>query len=677
MAEAIPANIDFYFKRNGFTIHEDVKETDVYLDLGNRNGDGVIDHHGLKAPDQDTATLLLSAIHDTTDPNHEHLVGLKKHFSEGDNIRIYTHVSPDTDSICSSYILLQYLQGRQEELAPQLSSLAMYSLKVDQGDKDSLVDEARLTVYTGICLLSSNRVLQKRFGEETSEDKSSETNLQGKHSKEIMADGLALAACALGDDPDTGLEKNLKEKETELYKILKDSLEEDYQLYLEKDQPDHRTCHFWCESEKCYKDVKGAIFHQTPESDFSYIYARREGYPFTIVPWTLSNEHPSLAENVFLSLDEKSRPEGTDLKMYQSFFEQLEQLKEAQILENAGYIARNRGFQRPGENEGILGVTDDPWHLTGDGLLLCTPRSGSALSYETIIDAFKGNPTAIHGFRTYELSGQKGDASQLEEEKKDSPASQWIQAFRHRLQDSPDKKHFAYAEPDSSLIGHDNEILKEYCLNAAGMTYSRAFDERFFVPSYNMAVYTDARCTIILCCRPEGTDAESAVSTDIGKLYLTDAETDKLSQDISTLYAINDAVLQLEQRIHTAKAKEVKSMRTDLSSYVQQTQALLAKDAGSLTQSILRHVYDALHMDERLTSTNESLERKNADYAEETFGIFNKVAVIFVPVSIISDIIQTGFLHMDSIFAPPAGIGWSVVLIITIITLIWMWRKKS
>lgn len=119
------AAVQFVFVPFGFTAPPSLVGQDrLFLDVGNRLAEGVIDHHHLRGADgptaklvRDRATLIDAAVN--------------PHYTDGTLFTLVLHQHPDLDAVASTALALSYLATRA--LPPQADALIRYVEGADAG----------------------------------------------------------------------------------------------------------------------------------------------------------------------------------------------------------------------------------------------------------------------------------------------------------------------------------------------------------------------------------------------------------------------------------------------------------------------------------------------------------------------------------------------------------------
>jgi hypothetical protein len=152
----IENRVRFDFVPKGSFITETISKNHIYLDVGNRLGYGIIDHHQLPfREDARSAASLLSR-------NQNFLDKAKEEAQHGKNeILILLHSDPDLDCFVSTYFALCYLTG--VEISEQFLKMVRYTDGVDQGCIGLDMDH-KYNLYSA-CMMLVHELSQKKFEE--------------------------------------------------------------------------------------------------------------------------------------------------------------------------------------------------------------------------------------------------------------------------------------------------------------------------------------------------------------------------------------------------------------------------------------------------------------------------------------------------------------------------------
>ena len=189
--------IEFFYvyEKRGKTAPKDILENELWVDVGNRAADGVLDHHQEEGKNSAFSVVLEKV--DCYNRVKEYVRETEKKLKKPE-IYFHVHELPDIDCIAGTYVIQQMLcQGREdpkEAIIDTVEKLEEYINIIDQG-KGMM---PRVTLYAYIC----------KIGMGIEDEKA--------RSKAIMTEGLKVFGLVVNELEKKAQEGALEEPDIEI-----------------------------------------------------------------------------------------------------------------------------------------------------------------------------------------------------------------------------------------------------------------------------------------------------------------------------------------------------------------------------------------------------------------------------------------------------------------------------
>ena len=364
--------IKFQFVRNGTTAEEMPEENVIWIDVGNRMGKGILDHHG-NASERDDSVCAAEMVY-----RNQNLV--LDNISDSNNLTIVGHTFPDFDCVSSAYLVAKLVQ--EGTLSPEMEKLVQYAKLTDTGR----INPSRNDIQNPYSILAAFGYMPKNEGVPFDE---LNTN--------IMKDGFKLLDYCLErikENPDLTFESpeligenspfreeiELLKSASKEYETVVASAEETQMALPQSDGIGHQS-------------VSGIFIKDIPDNKLTRglmkAWLRNDGYVFTFLP--------SYEGNSYLTNDGQVREDikvnavtisvapdcGVNLRGLGKRIEKAEAI-ECERMDIKRYSKGRNGeisyTNRPGYD------SPDPWYDgRGHGYeIIASPMSGSVLSVSEI-----------------------------------------------------------------------------------------------------------------------------------------------------------------------------------------------------------------------------------------------------------------------------------------------------
>jgi hypothetical protein len=334
-------NIQYSFIPAGTVAEAELNR--IYLDVGNRLCNGVIDHHHSDAPEQSATEIVL---------NRPELVTAQIG-AEGHPMTITTHHFPDLDAISATYIAGEHLLGKP--ISKFHRWLASYTSAIDAG-------KLKLNPDNAICVYSIflGRTHQSSIATNSMDIDSVSLNMlcSGLNLLEFLCQSASALPSKLED---TQFLRSLPELAKDIAWVENDF--ERYRQDMCKAELFKATLPL--QNGEGYKEVNG-LWISKPESALFKSWARGSG--FTLTATQLSDSR------IIISV-----PPDQDVNL-KGLGERLE-TKETEVREQMG--KQRLGQNRPGYD------SPDPWYDGRSPLhhytIIDSPRDGTVIGMEDIL----------------------------------------------------------------------------------------------------------------------------------------------------------------------------------------------------------------------------------------------------------------------------------------------------
>ncbi|MDQ2087417.1 hypothetical protein RBH29_13375 [Herbivorax sp. ANBcel31] len=367
------------------------KSSTLFLDLGNRLEEGVIDHHHLNTITKDNVEEKVTCAAQLVFLYPEYF----KHIADCEKVNIILHDEPDFDAISSLFLVIYYNEYKK---IPKISQLLIkYAGENDQGKHRTDLN----FLEEPINVLKFSYIIEK------SENKSTKGRIELFNN--VVRKGLLLLEKineAIENDLYGEITFDVKSKDKlfsiyeEFFKEEIKCIQKDYEKYKkERDNPD--ICIKKCvalplkSDDKKTIEVDALIWKQIPDCIMHKEYARVDktssscqGYVLTFIPVKSKDKYK---KDVIISV----RNDGeVNLKGICKYFELKEQELRGELQcndnEKKEGNGRKNSSKRPGYENQIWCINDDPWFDGNnyDYTILQGPTAKSLLNYRQMQECF-------------------------------------------------------------------------------------------------------------------------------------------------------------------------------------------------------------------------------------------------------------------------------------------------
>lgn len=650
-----------------------VSEREVWLDVGNSLGMGCFDHHQGQSGYHSTLEALLE--------NLQYLANLKKSVEDQKEIVVHLHRGPDMDCVASWYVVRYFLEHEGTEFDALFGKdgtvrqkLLKYVSDIDEG-KGKHVKVP--TLYALFSLLAMNK-----------EEKIKEKD------RYVVEKGLELISLAVGlleGDKENNIDLSKYDfSDSKLFKseeihIIKDSLDKYSNEYIEeKNNSDisFEKIAIWKKTKGSndYKleEVDAAIWEKVSENPFGYLYAREEGNLVTIVPYSIKGRNGDETTRFFASVNtDIDNNYDYSLKPIVEIIEQMEQMEEQRYYDQTGRYRRDHSQPRKDKShldEAPFSATSDPWYFSPEEDLFDAPRDQSILDYNDILEVIRHKGSNVK--KSYVLSIGCDREPQIiyrKGEQNDVALSRWQQDVCKLISSDTDFK-IVFAELDSSLARHSNQILKAYCMNLTGRSFHECNESQFLFLDYRTCIYADLNCVIILVAT-HGDDSYSGLPI----ASILSVEPSKSSEDSATF--IKDIVKVLKQRSDLLEYGEKigKTKISDRKTIEKLNDSLIEFSAQVQEDEVIhdhleRKVYfflkDEFEIDRLKSSVIEEINILVNESRNRLVSKLNVLSSLAVPFILIATLFQMGIFRFEEMFILSgvwACIGWGIVILLGVV----------
>ena len=650
-----------------------VSEREVWLDVGNSLGMGCFDHHQGQSGYHSTLEALLE--------NLQYLANLKKSVEDQKEIVVHLHRGPDMDCVASWYVVRYFLEHEGTEFDALFGQdgtvrqkLLQYVSDIDEG-KGKHVNVP--TLYALFSLLAMNK-----------EEKIKEKD------RYVVEKGLELISSAvdlLEGDKENNIDLSKYDfSDSQLFKpeeihIMKDSLDKYSNEYIE--EKNNSDISF--EKISIWKKVKGsddykleevdaAIWEKVSKNPFGYLYAREERNLVTIVPYSIKGRNGDETTRFFASINtDIDKNYDYSLKPIVEIIEQMEQMEEQRYYDQTGRYRRDHSQPRKDKShldEAPFSATSDPWYFSPEENLFDAPREQSLLDYNDIIEVIRHNGSNVK--KSYVLSvgcDQEPRIIYCKREQNDAALCRWQQDVCKLIGGDTDFK-IIFAELDSSLIRHSNQILKAYCMNLIGRSFHECNESQFLFLDYRTCIYADLNCVIILVAT-HGDDSYSTLPV----AGLLNAELSRKSENSAAL--IKDIVkvikqrsdlLEYEGKIGKTKINDRKTIEKLNDRLIEFSARVQKEDMiyDQLERKIYFFLKNEFEIDKLKSSVIEDINILVNESRNRLVSKFNILSSLAVPFILIATIFQMGIFRFEEVFYLSgvwAYIGWGIVILLVVV----------
>ena len=673
-------NYRYRFEKYGELIPSSgILKNEVWLDVGNALKMGCFDHH----QEEKYGSALMALLENT-----KFLADLKESAEEQKEIVVHLHKAPDMDCVTCWYVVKYFLEHERQEFDALFGENGMargilsYVNNIDAGKRNIVKNP---TLYALFCSLDKNKEKSEKTGEYVVEK-----------GIELIELAVGLLSEKITEDLETydlSEIENVRNNYVDEIQIIANSLCE-YEEEKNNNDIFFEKISIWKKDNdsKDYvlKEVPAAIWRKIPnELSFGYLHAREEGNVVTIVPYSIKGRNGKETTRVFVTINRDIDTENEySLKPIVEIIEQMEQVEEQRLYVQTGRYRRD--YSKPRYASGPLSkvpfsTTSDPWFFTTEEDLFDAPRNESLLDYADIVEVIRNNGSNVK--KSYVLSAECDREFNIiweKVEQKNVALCRWQQDV-HQLISNEKIYKIVFAELDSSLIRHSNEILKAYCMNLIGRSFHEYNESRFLFLDYRTCIYADLNCVIILVAT-HGDNSYSELPI-AGLLRVSTSE--EISEEIMESKLFRDIIKVLKQRLklldysekigELRKRKDIEKLNDDLLRFSAEVQT---EDAinNNLEREIYTFLKDEFEIDKLKSSVMDEMNilvNESRDRLVSKFNILSSVAVPFV---LIATLFQMGIIKFGevlSLYGRGAWIGWIVTLIIAVLMSAVLLRGKK
>ena len=664
-------------------------ENEVWIDVGNTLGMGLFDHHQ-GGEGSAFSTVLL---------NTKYLKKLKKSAVEGKDIHVHMHEAPDMDCISSLWFIKKFLELSKDEFDLFCSSKVVEKFReyVDSIDEG----KGKETSYPTLYAIFSN------IGENSDKD------LQNTY-KTIVERGLELLAIAedkLKEDSDTDLfTYDFGRECRDLFgEEIHDISDSEYKREKTENKIDFCKIELWNKDNELVP-VEAAIWKEESRGSNGYSFARKEGCVLTVVPSFCLDKEKTFTR-VFASINPEKDPERNyTLKPIAEIIEQMEQVEEKALFQKEGRYRRD--YSKPRDTSGHFSknpfaVTSNPWCISEAEDFFDAPYGYSLLDYRDILEVIKNNGSSVK--KSFAISykwDEDRSVSKPDYARYRIPLNLWEDTVRiwkdpENASDDREKDDYSgisengariiYAELDSSLLRHSNEMLKAICMNIVGGTYHECRDDEFLFLNYRTCIYADLNYVVILVATSSKEDQEKDLPSDENTgnsldRYIDTKDNDKfmaspLIQDILRLMDFRNSILFVGGQVGDVDISDRKAIEK-LNKKMLQLSIEHQRD-GIKNNYIEKSVYDFLlnryEIDSLKSSIMEEVSVLTGEARDRMVSKFNVLSAFAVPFILIATIFQIGiikFQEVVSLTGTKALLGWCFVIVLIAVIIYLLGRNK-
>ena len=681
-------NYIYVFEKHGMLAPSSgAMDNEVWIDVGNALEMGLFDHH-----QGNEGVSAFSTIFD----HQEFLENLKKSAAQGRDIIVHMHEAPDIDCIASLWLVRQFLELDKEEYNAFISSDVAKKLLhfVNDIDEGKGKDTYKPTLYA----IFSN------IGESTKYKNENINPLVVNKGLEL----ISLAVDLLKSDPLTELYSydfsvEFSDTFAEEIALISDA---EYRREKDNEKIDFCNVEVWTKDNQL-EVIRSAIWLEASNCCNGYNFARNEGYILTVFPRSVRDDDGSFT-SVMVSIDPgKDIEEKYTLKPIAEIIEQMEQIEEAYLFTGSGKYRRDYSKSRTDNghcSQKPFAVTSNPWFVAENESFFDAPYGGSLLRYEDIVELIKNNGSTVK--KSFGISYKwKNTKSVVKADyvRNYVPLSSFQKEVKSWT--DPDNSQgrvgeksyvpgegmrIVFAEVDSSLIKHNNEMLKAVCMNIAGGTYHECSDDQFLFLDYRTVLYADQSFVIILAATSKKKDENSLDESTYNLLSISDyinTANEKeflnspLIRQIIELFDFRNKMVETSKDTGNIKLSDRKAIESLNSKMLQLS---LEHQKISIKESYIeKSVFNFLNEKYELENIRSSVMNETAVLVNEArdkmVSKFNTLSAFAVPFILIATVFQMGIIKFEELvnvtgFA--ANVGWGGVIILIAI-LIFLLGKNS
>ena len=658
-------NYIYYFEDHNIIINTStILNNEIWVDVGNTISQGCFDCHQTR---EYTSTLSLVT------KNISLIDALKRNLSNKGDLFIHTHKEPDIDSICSIYAIKYYLEHSVEEFKIVFGERGLAAGLIDfvndivQGKGKNV---NTLNFYTVFSSLDEGM------------EHSDETDLHVLKRGEKL---ISIVIDAIKKTPDIDLHTfDISEILTDEFNSIR--IKNDRTRYLQDKKNNNivfENIPVWTKK-GTLKETPAAIWKTLPESYIGYIYAREDGYPLTIVPYSIKGENNNTTR-VYISIDpEYGGCEQLSLKPFAELIEQMEQIQEQSLFETTHIYRRDRSrIRKDIEHFGKapFSVTFDPWYLNNNEDLIVSPRCESIQSYNDIIDVLRHNGTVVYYSRFIEYSCSPNKKLKQEHFNELS-----ISAWESKMQSCIEKSdnyslNYLIAELDCSLVRHGNKILETLCANISGSSLGNTFSEYCFFIDYSTCIYADLKNIIVLYARLDQESFKNKYSNQNSKLQSSIFGNDSIDRYVEKIWRQRVHLINIGETITNAVGNYFLSEKIyrDWITFSAEVQ----KD-DIIENSRDREIYFFLKKRFGINELKDNIMNECNLVVNESRNQlvyrFNLLSALAVPFILIATLFQMGILKFEEVIkltGKNAEAGWVTIILIIIVFILLLLKKPK
>lgn len=651
-------------KRGDLIPSSGILKNEVWLDVGNSLKMGCFDHHH-----EDEYGSALMALLDNT----KFLGDLKESADAQKEIIVHMHEGPDMDCVACWYVVKYFLEHERREFDALFGEngtargILSYVNDIDAGKRKIVKNP---TLYALLFSLDKNK------------EKSEKTD------EYVVERGIELIGLAVGLLSEKKVEDlasyNLSQ-DSNIRKIFADEIQiiENSRCEYEKEKSNNdisfEPISIWRKDDSqdyVLEKVQAAIWKKTPnELSFGYIHAREEGNIVTIVPYSIKGRDGACTTQVLASIDpDNNSKKKYSLKPIVEIIEQMEQVEEQRLYVQTGRYRRD--YSKPREASGRLSkipfsTTSDPWFFNAEEDVFDAPRDKSLLDYADIIEVIRHNGSNVK--KAYVLSIGDDNEPGVVYERKGAALIRWQQDVYELISNDTDYK-IVFAELDSSLIRHSNEILKAYCMNLIGRSFHECNESRFLFLDYRTCIYADLNCVIIfVATHGDDSYSELPISGLLGVSTAKEIIDSNLVVDINKIHKQRLALLDYSKKIGELKErKDIEKLNDRFLRFSANVQGENVIN-NNLEREIYAFLKEEFEIDRLVSSVMDEMNILVNESRDRLVSKFNTLSSVAVPFVLIATVFQMGIIKFDEFFGlygRGAQTGWIIVILIIIVLMV-------
>ena len=652
----------------------ELRDNEVWLDVGNSLGMGYFDHHHV-GDYKSTLDAIVCNLH--------YLENLKKSAERNETIIVHMHEEPDLDCVASYYAVQYYLEKGEEEFRKDFilnlngCKFVDYINGIDTGkDKNT----TRPTLYAIFSVLDD--------GNEQSVDKDKMVVERGLYLLKVAVDKLFKENIDLKMH-DFSEELNVKDSFKEEISII-NSAKAKYEEEKNNNTVVFEEVSVWTDNDSLDKKVKAAIWEKLSECPNGYDHARKEDNVITIIPRAIKGVNGSAITRVIASVN----PDIQMLNHYKlsplvEIIEQMEQLEEQRIYEQTGVYRRDHSKPRAGKKDENgekdshlkkmpFGATSDPWYVSEKGDIFDAPRAGSILDYEDILAVIRNNGSTVKNGFAYEIN------KKLVYSEKEIQLSEWKKNTADIITKA-ESHVIVWAELDASLIRKDHKILEAYCMNLIGRSYTESRPNNILYLDYRTCIYSDMNCTIILFAAYDGYKADDfALYRILDFVNSQNVEDSPLVRDIYKIVEQREKLLSFGNRIGEIRLigrRNLEKLNDEILSFSEKMQKddMIKDPIESEVYSFVKSKFGIAELKAGIMEEIGILVNESRDKLVSKFNVISAFAVPFI---LIATLFQMGIFKFDELLhLSDIGkwIGWgiTITLAIILVLVVYFWGKRK